>query len=790
MTEHVPTSDSSPRHVGGRREPLATYRIQLTPDFGFRDVIAVLPAIAGLGVSHLYLSPIGRAMAGSTHGYDWVPPPQVSDDLGGITGFRELRAAATEAGLGVIIDIVPNHTGVADAAQNPWFTDLLTHGAASRYASWFDVDFSTDNGAGGKIALPVLAADGDLSPLTVSDGALRYYDHVFPTAPGSTDSDDPLEVHDRQHYRLVPWNSGLIGYRRFFTVNELAGLRQEDPDVYAGTHGWLLDLIDDDLIDGVRVDHPDGLWDPQAYLHRLRADIGDGRLLYVEKILAADEDLEPTLPVEGTTGYDQLRVIDAVFTAPTGVIELDEIHERRTGQRGDAGWLHSAERARKLATLRDMFPTEHRRLVRAITHSDPSADQDAVAEATAELLADLGVYRADYPSLRGRLVETATEIGRRIPRLAPTLDLIVQATASPGAATSRLAQTCGAVTAKSVEDSLFYRTARLVSAQEVGGDPANPTLSLREFHAHNGRRARDWPRAMTASSTHDTKRGEDVRARIAVLTQVPERWSRLVGEIWTRTPPPDDLSGYFLLQNIIGVWPIDSPVDDVLRTRVKAYAQKATREGGLRTTWTEVDEQFEDAVDEWIEQVTRGENAVAIGDLTERIAPSWRSESLSRKAITLLGPGIGDIYQGTQWWDDSLVDPDNRRPVDYRQPTDHPKAALIRAALRARAENREAFGPGGDYLAITADGPAADHVIAFARGEAGVARVIVVALRFTHSLTDHRRAATTVSLPEGRWRDALTDATASGTVTLDDLVGDGVAVLTRIPPDAGASPIE
>jgi (1->4)-alpha-D-glucan 1-alpha-D-glucosylmutase len=768
--------------MGGRREPLATYRIQLTPDFGFRDVVAVLPAIAGLGVSHLYLSPIGRAMPGSTHGYDWVPPPQVSDDLGGIEGLRELRSAATASGLGLIIDIVPNHTGVADALQNPWFTDLLRHGSASPYATWFDVDFSTENGADGKIALPVLAADGDLSPLTVSDGTLRYYDHVFPTAPGSTDSDDPLEVHDRQHYRLVPWNSGLIGYRRFFTVNELAGLRQEDPEVYAGTHRWLLDLIDEDLIDGVRVDHPDGLWDPQTYLRRLRTDIGDGRLLYVEKILAADEPLEPTLPVEGTTGYDQLRVIDAVFTAPTGVIELDEIHERLTGQKGDAAWLHSAERARKLATLRDSFPTEHRRLVRAITHSDPSADLAAVAEATAELIADLGVYRADYPSLRGRLVDTATEIGRRIPRLAPALDLIVQATASPGAATSRLAQTCGAVTAKSVEDSLFYRTARLVSAQEVGGDPANPTLSLREFHAHNGRRALDWPWAMTASSTHDTKRGEDVRARIALLTQVPERWSRLVTEIWSRTPPPDDLSGYFLLQNIIGVWPTDSAVDDDLRDRLKAYARKATREGGLRTTWTEVDERFEDAVDEWIEQVTRGENAAAIGDLVGRIASSWRSESLSRKAIALLGPGVGDIYQGTQWWDDSLVDPDNRRPVDYGQSIDHPKATLIRAALRARDENREAFRPGSDYLALTADGPAADHVIAFARGDKGEPLVILVALRFTHSLTDHGRSATTVSLPGGMWRDAITGAIVSGTIALADLVDDGVAILTRTGP--------
>ncbi|AZG43743.1 malto-oligosyltrehalose synthase [Gordonia insulae] len=765
---------------GGQREPLATYRIQLTPDFGFADVIDVLPQIAYLGVSHLYLSPIGRAMAGSTHGYDWVPPPAVATALGGLSGLRDLRRAAGAHGLGLIIDIVPNHTGVADPRQNPWFGDLLRYGAGSRYAGYFDVDFSTDNGADGKIALPVLAADGDLSPLAVDDGHLRYYDHVFPTAPGSASSGTPIDVHDRQHYRLVPWDSGLIGYRRFFTVNELAGLRQEDPTVYAATHRWLQDLVAEDLIDGVRVDHPDGLWDPQAYLRSLRADVGDDRLIYVEKILAPDESLEPTLPVQGTTGYEQLRVIDAVFTAPTGVIELDEVHERVTGSAGDAAWLHRTERERKLATLRDQFPTEHRRLVRAITHSDPSADLDAIAEATAELIADLGVYRADYPSLRTRLLDVADQIARRAPRLAPALDLIVQSTASPGAAASRLAQTCGAVTAKSVEDSLFYRTARLVSAQEVGGDPANPAMSLRDFHFQNGRRAHDWPWAMTATSTHDTKRGEDVRARISLLTQVPERWTMLVGRIWAAAPPPDDLTGYFLLQNILGIWPIDRPADDALRDRIKAYAQKASRESGLRTTWTEVDEDFESALSSWIDQLTSGPLADDIAGLVAEIAPSWRSEALARKAIALLGPGIGDIYQGTEWWDDSLVDPDNRRPVDYGQSTDHPKTALIRAALRARAAHPAAFRPGGTYTPLYADGPGSDHAIAFTRGVGPDPRVVVLTARFTHSLTTHHRSATSVTLPPGRWRCTLTDVIHDGRIDLAALTDDAaVSILVR-----------
>ncbi|MEE3852484.1 malto-oligosyltrehalose synthase [Gordonia sp. LSe1-13] len=770
--------------TGGSREPVATYRIQLTPDFGFIEVIGILDHLVDLGVSHLYLSPIGRATAGSMHGYDWVPPPGVAPALGGLSGLRELRSAATTLGLGLIIDIVPNHTGVADVAQNPWFSDLLRYGPASRYAGFFDVDFSTANGSDGKIALPVLAADGDLSPLVVEDGHLRYYDHVFPTAPGSTAAGDPLEVHDRQHYRLVPWNSGLIGYRRFFTVNELAGLRQEEPAVYEATHRWLLDLIDEDLIDGVRVDHPDGLWDPQSYLRRLRGDIGEHRLLYIEKILAPDEPLEPTLPVDGTTGYDQMRVIDAVFTAPTGVIELGEIHERITGVPGDGAWLHRTERDRKLTTLRSMFPTEHRRLVRAVTHSDPSADAEAIEEATAELIADLGVYRADYPALRPRLERIASEITARTARLEPAMELVVRATASPGAATSRLAQTCGAVTAKSVEDSLFYRTARLVSAQEVGGDPADPTMGLREFHAHNVHRAREWPWAMTATSTHDTKRGEDVRARIAVLTQVPERWSMMVDTIWRSTPPPDDLTGYFLLQNIIGVWPTDGPVDDILRTRITEYATKAVREAGLRTTWTEVDDDFEAALSDWIAAITSGPAAEAISGLVAEIAPSWRSEALGRKMIALLGPGVGDVYQGTQWWEDSLVDPDNRRPVDHTQSMDHPKTQLVRTALRVRAEHAEAFRAGSGYLPLLAEGRGADHVIAFARTAGDDPRVVVVATRFTHALSEHDRASTTVPLPAGRWRDQLAPGSdgekfREATVSLADLATwHGLALLT------------
>ncbi|MBR7192740.1 MULTISPECIES: malto-oligosyltrehalose synthase [unclassified Gordonia (in: high G+C Gram-positive bacteria)] len=770
--------------MSNRPTPHATYRLQLHGDFGFADATAHLDHLVELGISHVYLSPIGTASAGSTHGYDWLPPPAVSAVLGGIDGLRELRSAAARRGLGLIIDIVPNHTGVADALANPWFADLLRHGPASEYANYFDADFGDDNGADGKLALPIVAADGDLSPLEIDEhGNLRYYDHAFPIAPGTGDG-TPGEVHSRQHYRLVPWNSGLIGYRRFFTVNELAGLRQEDPEVYDATHHWLRELLDADLIDGVRVDHPDGLWDPQDYLRRLRADVGDDRLLYIEKILAPDEPLEPTLPVEGTTGYDHMRVIDAVFVAPAGVAQLTELHERITGESGDARWVEAAEHDRKLRTVRESFPAELRRLVRAViarVEGSPAADPDVIATACAELIAALGVYRADYPSLRPRLLAVATGIAEAKPELRAAIDLIVRQTAVPGEATSRLAQTCGAVTAKSVEDSLFYRTARLVSAQEVGGDPANPVLSLADFHHHNTERAAQWPLAMTATSTHDTKRGEDVRARIAVLAQIPDRWSQLVDKVWRETDVPDDLTGYFLLQNIVGVWPTGAPVTDELRGRLIEYARKATREAGLRTTWTEVNEEFETAVETWIGQVTSGDVASSVAALVDRIRPAWEQEALARKAIAILGPGVPDIYQGTEWWEDSLVDPDNRRPVDFGRSTEHPKTRLVQEALRARAAHPDAFGVAGTYQRLTADGPAADHTIAFVRGTGDTPSVVVVTARFTHNLDHDAAAATSITLPPGfRWRDDRTESVYEGSVDLASARGEHpVAILVR-----------
>lgn len=778
--------------------PVATYRIQLTPDFGFADAGRIVSSLADLGISHLYLSPIATAMAGSTHGYDWIPTVTTADDgststtvgvasaLGGVDGLRALRKAARKRGLGIIIDIVPNHMGVADPAQNPWWSSLLRHGESSRYAGYFDVDFSSLNGVNGKIALPVLATDGDLSELRIDDaGNLVYHDKVFPTAPGTAEpGTDPLVAHGKQHYRLVPHDSGLIGYRRFFAVNELAGLRQEDPEVYYATHQWIFDLHADGLIDGVRVDHPDGLANPIDYLHQLRTDLGPSALIFVEKVLAPTEELDSWLPVDGTTGYDQLRIVDALFVSEAGLVELTELHEMFTGNPGDSEWLAEAGVDLKKRTLAATFAAEHARLVRAIQAASPDLGLVAgpIFEATSELISTSMFYREDYPGLLPYFASDLATLATRHPQLATAVTVIADATSSAGESTARLAQTTGAVTAKSIEDCLFYRTARLVSAQEVGCDPGHAALTLSDFHELNARRAATWPRAMSASSTHDTKRGEDVRARIRMLAQIPQRWTGTVIDINRRSPLPDAQTGLFLLQNIFGIWPEDGEVTPQWFVRIHSFATKAMREAGLHTSWTTVEHEFEDTMAAWIDEVTTGDNAAALTALAVEIEAFWRAEALAHKAITLLGPGVPDIYQGTQWWEDSLVDPDNRRPVDYAQSPDHPKSALITAALTIRADNRAAFGEGSTYLPLTAQGPGSDRIIAFGRGTPGahVPDVVLVTARFTHSFTDDVRTATTLELPAGDWVEQRSKSKFTGSPTITDLLATTpVALLER-----------
>jgi (1->4)-alpha-D-glucan 1-alpha-D-glucosylmutase len=742
--------------------------------FTFDDAEALVPYLDELGVSHLYLSPILTAARGSTHGYDVTDPTSVSAELGGAEGLARLSAAARARGMGLIVDIVPNHVGVDDPRQNPWWWDVLKNGNTSSYASFFDIDWTLDNG---RIVLPVLGSDDDVDDLVVDGDVLRLGDLAYPIAPG-TGSGTGREVHDRQHYRLIGWRNGICGYRRFFSITSLAGLRQEDRAVFDATHVEVKRWFDEGLVDGVRIDHPDGLSDPPGYLRWLRETTGPQAWIVIEKILAVDEPLDPSLPVAGTTGYDALRETGGLYIDPAGVGPLTELVD-------STGFTYSETpalaRALKAGAVTDTLRSELSRLCRTITAATGYAHPE-LGQAVAVLLSRIKVYRSDYQNLSLVLATALAEAVSDRPDLAEPLAIVSAAVATDRAAAVRLQQLCGAATAKSMEDCLFYRDPRLVSLNEVGGEPEHFGVSVAEFHQRAAVRAEMWPRAMTTLTTHDTKRGEDVRARIGVLSQVPSLWAEFVSAWEKRTPSPDPMTGLFLWQNFIGVWPVDGAVSDDLRGRLHAYAEKAIREAAVHTTWNDPDPDFEKAVHAWIDELIDGPLATEVTTFVGRLDEHARSDSLGQKLIQLTAPGVPDVYQGTELWDDSLVDPDNRRPVDFsaRQQAlsdmSHPKMRVVAAALRLRREKPDVFTD-GEYTPLLPQGPAASHLAAFARGS----DVVTAVTRHSVRLAESGWGETLLPLPAGTWQNRIGTGRYSGSVSPTELFAElPVALLERV----------
>lgn len=798
------------------RTPIvATYRLQLRgpqadPESGrsftFADAAQIVPYLTKLGISHLYLSPILTASPASTHGYDVINPTQVNPELGGLEGFRDLARTAHEAGLGIIVDIVPNHVGVENPRLNEWWWDVLTYGQDSEYQSYFDIDWDEDNGAHGHLGLPVLGSPEDVDTLKLvedeGDLLLAYYDERFPVKPGTASGidDDPKAVHDRQAYKLMYWRDGVISYRRFFSVNGLAGLRQEDPRVFEHTHRILAQLLAEGLIDGIRVDHPDGLSYPRRYISQLRNLVGD-RWLFIEKILGCAEPLDPRLPVDGTTGYDALREFDGIFINRAAEDALSMLAMQETGSPWDKTAITTTEQQLKREVARDELAAEVNRLVRAIRRDNFSTAGAKVSDSTLtetiiELVAAMPVYRADYQSLSRVTAQVIQDMSERFPSRRDALDIIAAAFLADGEAKVRFAQVCGAVMAKGVEDTTYYRAARLVALQEVGGDPGHFGVSAAEFHLLQSERAQLWPSAMTTLSTHDTKRGEDVRSRIIELSEVPEFFAECVRRVFGMVPPPDGATGHFLLQNLLGIWPENGVLTESLRLRFRDYALKAVREAGLHTTWVDPNEGFESSIVDWIDALFDGLVADTLTTFASRIAPGSDSISLGRKLLQLIGPGVPDIYQGTEFFTDSLVDPDNRRFVDYTArsqaleqtlhhsatppvpsflqtpgqdtvPRDYLKQAVVSAALRVRRNHPESF-IGGNYQAVFGEGSADSHLIGMARGQAeGV--LDVVALATQRPLILEAKGGwgdTTVTLPEGTWVEELTGASFTGATPL------------------------
>jgi (1->4)-alpha-D-glucan 1-alpha-D-glucosylmutase len=792
--------------------PRATYRVQLTPGFGFDAAGAIADYLAALGVSHLYASPYLQAAPGSAHGYDVVDPGRPNEELGGEVGHRRLCGALAAAGLGQVLDIVPNH--MAAVPQNRWWWDVLEHGRASPYADHFDIDWDPpEPRLRGRVLVPILGDHygraleaGELR--LVREGAaptVRYHDHALPVAAGSLDAasagdlePDALDaLLQRQHYRVAFWRTAAqdLNYRRFFDITTMIALRAERPEVFRDTHRRVLQWVAEGLVDGLRVDHPDGLRDPAGYLRRL-AEASGGRWIVVEKILEPGERLPDDWPVAGTSGYDFLNVVNALLVDPAGERPLTELYVELTGRDPDYGALVLA---RKRRALEELLGADLNRLAarfvavceRHRRHRDHTRPE--LREAVREAIAELGVYRTYVVPEEGRVAladeayvrHAIAAAAARRPDLEDALaflgDLLLLRVPGAGAAEADLVtafqQLSGPAMAKGVEDSAFYAYNRLVSLNEVGGDPGRFGITVDEFHRACAEAQERWPTAMLASSTHDTKRSEDVRARISLLSEIPEAWGAAArrwmarNEVHKRDGMPDRDMEYLLYQTLVGAWPLT-------RERALAYAGKAAREAKTHTSWLDPDAAYEAALAHFVASLLDdGGFAEELRAFVEPLVGPGRVSSLAATLIRLTAPGVPDIYQGNELWDLSLVDPDNRRPVDFdlrrrllaeldglgpeqaleRADEGVPKLLVVQRALALRARRPDAFGPDADYAPLPVVGEHADRVVAFARSGAAVTVVprLVLGLRAGWQ-------GTWVELPAGRWRNTLTGEEGEG----------------------------
>ena len=765
--------------------PASTYRVQLGPGLTFSGAAELVPYLRDLGVGAMYTSPVLAAVPGSTHGYDVVDPTRLNPGLGGDLAFADLAFRLKEAGLGLVVDIVPNHMGIALPAANPTWWDVLRLGRASPFARFYDIDWDR-----APIMVPVLADAAAVADLAITDGQLAYHDLRFPLAPG-TEGGTPQQVLERQHYRLTDWHraDSELNYRRFFEITTLAAVRVEDPVVFRATHERVLRCVADGLVTGLRVDHPDGLADPGAYFRRLAA-AAPSAWLVVEKILGADERLPALWPVAGTTGYDALRLASGLFVDTGGEPAVTAFAAAECGPQD----LRQMEYDAKKWVAEHILLAEVRRIARAARRCLPAGQGEPgqIEPAVAELLASFSVYRSyladdDADALQA----AAAEASRRTPGLAAMIGALArQMTADPdGELAERIQQTAAMVMAKGVEDTVFYRYNRFIALNEVGGDPGRFGVTPEEFHWRVGKvAAGDHPRSMTALSTHDTKRSEDVRARLAVLSELPDEFAAAVRRWSARARLPEPTLNLLAWQSLVGAWPIS-------QERLVTYLEKASREAKIATSWTEPNAEFDAAVAAWPRTVLTDEELAAdVEAFVTQVRDAGWSNALGQKLVQLAMPGLPDLYQGSELWDLSLVDPDNRRPVDFDRRRDllgridggwlpelddsgAVKLLIVTRALRLRRDRPKLFG--GSYESLPAQGPAAGHLFAFARG-GGHLVAVATRLPVTLQRTGGWRG-TTLPIGPGPWTDALTgERVPSSWVAAEDLLQRyPVALLVR-----------
>ncbi|MFF7337959.1 malto-oligosyltrehalose synthase [Streptomyces sp. NPDC008163] len=785
--------------------PTATYRLQLQPEFPFRAAEDAVPYLASLGVSHLHLSPVLEAVPGSRHGYDVTDHGRVRDELGGEEGLRRLARTAREHGLGLVLDIVPNHMA-ADPVHNHALREVLREGPDSPYARWFDIDWAAGDG---RVLLPVLGGriGDEMARMRVDGEVLRYGEQEFPLREGTAGLPLP-ELLDAQHYRLGWWRLARteLNYRRFFTISELIGVRVEDPEVFAATHGKILELVRDGVVDGLRIDHPDGLADPAGYLERLSGASG-GVWTVVEKILTGAEPLPAGWAVAGTTGYDALYRIDGLFTDPQGAAELLGHYHEAASPADDRGgyWTATVRRAAYRVVTHELAAETEllTRLASRICAGDPALRDHApwaLRTAVRELLVRVPVYRP-YVTAGGPCTDAAeatldattvsdAKAAFAVRDEASAVDVVrdlalgrLGGGADRAAFCARFAQTSSALRAKAVEDTAYYRYLPLISANEVGGDPGHPAVGPEDFHAFCTRIARDWPATGTALTTHDTKRSAEVRAGIAVLSQCPGRWAGLVAGLGrSAQPAPDPQLAWQAWQTAVGCAGI--PAEE-RAARLEPALLKAVRESGLFTSWTEPDPVYERLASDFVAAgpaADTGPVRALVEEFAAPLAAHVRAQSLGAALVHLTMPGVPDLYQGTERAYLALVDPDNRRPFTEPSP-DAPadeKAELTRAALRLRRDRPAVFGESGTYAPLRASGPAASHCVAFCRSGEVVTAVTRLSLRLAES---GGWRGTRLALPDdGVWRDLLAPGRAftGGTAEVAELFADRpVALLVR-----------
>jgi (1->4)-alpha-D-glucan 1-alpha-D-glucosylmutase len=977
-----------------RPVPLATYRLQLNHTFTFADARAIVPYLASLGISHVYASPIFKAAKGSLHGYDVVDYGQINPEIGTPEEFAAFVDELHDHDLRLILDFVPNHMGI-DGGANAWWQDVIEHGEMSRFAEYFDIDWTPlKRELRNKVLVPFLGGQygevlerGELKLAFEQGGFLvrswetpfpldpRTYPIVLRRAQGEIDAgleeddldrlefesivtalerlpgpqdlestDDAIEVRHReqlvarhrlatlaersetvrgaiegavttlngtvgdprsfdaldallnvQPFRLSYWRVAAeeINYRRFFAINTLAAIRQEEPEVFAATHRLLIELLVSGAADGVRIDHPDGLWDPAGYFRALQSAYVAGAVrarlnaddeaweslepeveaaieteleqiaatdrrwpLYVigEKILEHGEDLPADWALAGTVGYEFAQAATGLFVDPEARIAFDRVTSRFTG---DSIRFPELVHAMKMQMMREAFPSEVNVLTNVlnrISERDRHSRDFTVNNlrwALREVIACFSVYRtyttcdeAGVAERDERYIREAIKQARRRNQAvdASVFDfieavLLLHGTDNPR---ERLDQRChfamklqqlsSPVMAKGLEDTAFYRFNRLVSLNEVGSDPSRFGIPPEEFHRHNRARGKAWPAAMLSSSTHDTKRSEDVRARISVLSEIPNewraatnRWSRLNRKLKVKLEgalAPHRVDEYVLYQTLVGTWPLDGFKTTSRQTytlRLQEYIVKVAREASRHTNWVNPNDAYESALKDFVTGMLHARRSRAFqADLTafiDGVATGGLVNGLAQQVLKLTAPGMPDVYQGTETWDDSLVDPDNRRPVPFDRhrellpvalERDLPelvanlrdgavKLAITARLLGLRHDCPELFSE-GDYHALAFSGPAAAHAVGFVRRTPEATLLVIV----PRLLTKRARAlhttvldpvlweGTTAPLPKpagDRWHDVLRDApveiAADGLIELSSLFRDAPLAVLR-----------